>query len=140
MGSNLFIGKIMESITETINNLIIRTSGGILFIWLAILLYSTKILKWCGKKIAEGANNDLVKKLMPSIAEYVENTIETFKKETVNKIEKVSLELEEMKKFFNAYRDTKHNIETENKYLKQAIKDNDEELLKVIHNFLNEKK
>jgi len=130
----------MESITETINQLIIKTSGGILFLWLAILFYSTKILKWCGKKIAEGANKDLVEKLMPSIAKYVEDKIKDFKDETVEKIEKVSSELEEVKSFFNSYRDAKHNIETENKYLKQAIRDNDEELLKVIKDFLNEKK
>lgn len=126
----------MEAISESINNLIIKTSGGILFIWLAILLYSKKALEWCGRKIAEGANKDLIKKLMPSIAEYVEQKIAEFKKDTIATL---SGELQEVKNSLNKYRDVKHNIETENKYLKQMIKEDDQELIKVIRDYLHEK-
>jgi len=126
----------MEAISESINNLIIKTSGGILFIWLAVLLYSKKALEWCGRKIAEGANKDLVKKLMPSIAEYVEQKIAEFKKDTIATL---TSELQEVKNSLNKYRDVKHNIETENKYLKQMIKEDDQELIKVIRDYLHEK-
>jgi hypothetical protein len=126
----------MEAISESINNLIIKTSGGILFIWFAILLYSKKALEWCGRKIAEGANKDLVEKLMPSIVRYVEEKIKEFKDDTINTL---SNELNEVKKSVETYKAKKHNIETENKYLKQIIKEDDQELVKIIQEYLNEK-
>lgn len=119
----------MNSITETINNLIIKTSGGILFLWLAVFFYAGKILKWCGKKIAEGANNDLVNKLMPSIAKYVEEKIDDFKKQT---IQELKADLDEVKKALTEYREEKHNLEGENKNLKEAIKLGDPELLNAL--------
>lgn len=137
MVNNLFTHKIMEAITESLNNLIVKTSGGILFIWLAILLYSKRALEWCGRKIAEGANKDLVKKLMPSIAEYVEQKIVEFKKDTIAPL---TADLQEVKNSLSKYRNAKHNIETENEYLKQMIKEDDQELIKVIRDYLNEKK
>lgn len=127
----------METITESINNLIVKTSGGILIFWMAGLVYFGKILNWCGKKIAEGANKDLIKQLMPSIAEYVEKKIEEFKNETIATL---SNELTEVKKLVEEYKKVKHNIETENKYLRSAIKESDVELLSVIKDYLNEKK
>lgn len=130
MGNNLFNGGIMETITETINGLIVKTSGGILFIWLAVLLYSSKALKWCGRKIAEGANKDLIDKLMPSIAEYVEDKLEEFKQDAILPL----------KQALDQYRLKKHNIGAENEYLKSMIKDNDQELIEVIRKYLNEKK
>lgn len=127
----------MSSITETINDLIIKTSGGILFLWLAIFFYAKKVFMWCGRKIAEGANKDLVDKLMPSIAKYVEDKIKEFKDDTIKTL---SSELAEVKKSVEEYKNVKHNIETENRYLKQIIKENDQELLELIKRHLNEKK
>lgn len=127
----------MEKITDSINALIIKTSGGILFLWLAIFFYAGKILKWCGRKIAEGANKDLVEKLMPSIAEYVEVKIKEFRDDTINTL---TTELLHLKKSVEEYRNVKHNIETENKCFKQMIQDDDQELIKVIREYLNEKK
>ena len=128
----------MGSITETINNLIIKTSGGILFLWLAVFFYAGKILKWCGKKIAEGANNDLVNKLMPSIAKYVEEKIEDFKKQT---IQELKVDLEEVKKALTEYKKEKHNLDGENKTLKEVIKLGDPELINALKYVIeNEKK
>ena len=127
----------MNNITDSINALIIKTSGGILFLWLAIFFYAGKILKWCGRKIAEGANKDLIEKLMPSIAEYVEGKIKEFRNDTIATL---TTELLQLKKSVEEYRSVKHNIETENKYFKQMIQNNDQELIKVIREYLNEKK
>jgi len=127
----------MDAITESINHLIIKTSGGILFLWLAVFFYAGKILKWCGRKIAEGANKDLVEKLMPSIGQYVEGKIKEFRDDTINTL---SVELSQVKKSVEEYRNVKHNIETENKYLKQIIQEDDQELIKVIREYLNGKK
>lgn len=127
----------MGDITDSINTLIIKTSGGILFLWLAIFFYAGKILKWCGRKIAEGANKDLIEKLMPSIAEYVEGKIKEFRNDTIATL---TTELLQLKKSVEEYRSVKHNIETENKYFKQMIQNNDQELIKVIREYLNEKK
>jgi len=127
----------VNNITDSINALIIKTSGGILFLWLAIFFYAGKILKWCGRKIAEGANKDLIEKLMPSIAEYVEGKIKEFRNDTIATL---TTELLQLKKSVEEYRSVKHNIETENKYFKQMIQNNDQELIKVIREYLNEKK
>ena len=105
--------------------------------WLAIFFYAGKILKWCGRKIAEGANKDLIEKLMPSIAEYVEGKIKEFRNDTIATL---TTELLQLKKSVEEYRSVKHNIETENKYFKQMIQNNDQELIKVIREYLNEKK
>lgn len=104
---------------------------------LAIFRYVGKFLEWCGRKIAEGANKDLIRKLMPSVAEYFEENMKKFKDEIIFPIVD---ELNHLKNSVEKYKSVKHDIETENKYLKQAIKDGDQELLKIIQDYLNEKK
>jgi len=124
----------MDKPIDTFSDIALQVYGAIT---LAALFYLGKILKWCGRKIAEGANKDLVEKLMPSIAEYVESKIKEFKDDTIRTL---TSELAEVKKSVEKYKNVKHNIETENKYLKQMIQENDEELIKIIREHLNEKK
>lgn len=124
----------MDKTVDTFGEISLQVYGAIT---LAVVFYLGKILKWCGRKIAEGANKDLVEKLMPSIAEYVEGKIKEFKNDTIRTL---TSELAEVKKSVEEYRTVKHNIETENKYFKQMIKENDQELIKIIRDHLHEKK
>lgn len=114
---------------ENLSDLAPIAYGAIAF---ATLRYIGKLLTWCGRKIAEGANKDLIKKLMPSIAEYVEGKIREFKDELTKDLMDVKMAVEE-------YRKVKHDIETENKYLKNAIEEDDKELLEIIKNHLKSK-
>lgn len=123
----------MDKPIDTFGDIALQVYGAVT---LAVLFYLGKILKWCGRKIAEGANKDLVEKLMPSIAEYVEGKIKEFKDDTIKTL---TAELSQVKKSVEEYRNVKHNIETENKYLKQILKEDDQELIKIIQQHLNEK-
>jgi len=80
----------MDKTSDTFGEIAFQVYGAAI---LAVLFYLGKILKWCGRKIAEGANKDLVEKLMPSIAQYVESKIKEFKDDTINTLAAELLEV-----------------------------------------------
>lgn len=117
----------------SIDLLLAKISDSYLIISGVVIFFSTKFLSYCGRKIAEGANEDFIKKFEPTIEKYIDKQLKLF-------TAKLSADLSEVKESINSYKAAKHNIETENKYLKQAIKEDDQELLEVIKQHLNEKK
>lgn len=118
----------MSNVAESVNSLIVQTSGGILAIWGGALFFFVKFLKWCGEKIAEGANNDLIAKMMPTIEDHLD--------EKLLKFEGVLEDVNDIKNSLHNYREKKHEIEGENESLKQLIINSDQEGLKELKNFL----
>ena len=71
----------MGRITNSINKLIVDTSGGIVAFWGIITYFVIKILRWCGSKISEGAIKDTVDKMVDKILPIIKIQIdEKFKK------------------------------------------------------------
>lgn len=128
-----FIKLTMEQISTTINKLITDTYGGVIIFWFALFKVLNEFLKYAGKKIAEGANNDFIKKLMPDIEKKLNERLQ----EIENKIE---LKLEDLKHSVNAYKDRKHNLENEYSIMLRAILDKDEDSLDIIRRTHEEKK
>lgn len=124
----------MDKIYDSISNIITDTAGGILTIWGLFLYYvikfTTRGLRWIGTKIAEGANKDFVNKITPIIKAELEEELEEVKREIII-----------IKKSLMEYKKVKHDIETENGSLKQAISLSDPELLSKLKEIIsNEKK
>lgn len=108
----------MDKIYQSISQLIIDTGGGILILWLGAALILKKVLRWCGTKIAEGANNDLVAKLMPQLEAKFDDKLSNF--------------ASELRKEISPYKEKKHKIEGELEALKEAIIANDLEVLSAL--------
>lgn len=124
----------MDKVYESVSNIITDTAGGVLTIWGLFLYYMTKFttkgLRWTGSKIAEGANKDFVKKITPIIREELEQ-----------ELLEIKAEIKIINKALTEYKNVKHNIETENKSLKQAISLSDPELIDKLKEIIaNEKK
>jgi hypothetical protein len=115
----------MDKITDAINNLIISTSGGILALWGAFCWFFVKFLRWCGEKIAQGANTDLVNRLMPSIKMYLDEKLKTLRDD-------LDKDISEIKKGLGMYKSKKHDLEGENANLVAALKSGDKELIKEL--------
>lgn len=98
----------MDKIYSTINQLIIETSGGVLVIWVASLYFLKKALRWCGTKIAEGANNDLIAKLLPQLESKFDLKFKNFKNEIHDDFVQ---KLEKLEDSIAAYKSKKHNSE-----------------------------
>lgn len=123
----------MNQISETINKLITDTYGGVIIFWIALFKILDSSLKWAGKKIAEGANNDFIKKLMPDIEKKLNERLQ----EIENKLE---LKLEDLKHSVETYKNKKHNLENDHSLMLRAILDKDEDSLELIRKFHEEKK
>lgn len=77
----------MTKISETINEIIITSFGGILAFWAAIFFFIIKILKWIGAKVAEGAIADFIRKTEPAFEKKLEEKFSKIDKK-IDKIEK----------------------------------------------------
>tara|TARA_R110000868_G_scaffold127110_1_gene334545 strand:- start:126 stop:506 length:381 start_codon:yes stop_codon:yes gene_type:complete len=115
----------MGKISESINNLIISTSGGILILWAACGWFLIRFLRWCGEKIAQGANTDLVNRLMPSIKTYLDEKMKALRDD-------LDKDICEIKKGLGMYRVKKHDLEGENANLIEALKSNDPKLMREV--------
>lgn len=115
----------MDKIFDAISNVITETAGGLLAFWAAMAYFFVKFLKWCGAKIAEGANNDLVKKITPY-----------FDKWLSDKLEPIQKEMAEIKESLASYKKIKHSLESERDHLIQVIIEDDEELTQEVRNLL----
>ena len=119
----------MQSITDTINNLIIKTNGGLVAFWGAIIALSVKASTFLGGCAAEGAINKAMLKIFPMVEERFKTQFDIIKKD-----------IEEMKKALEAYKTVKHNIQTENQYLQEVIISNDPELLEELRQLIVRKR
>tara|TARA_R110000868_G_scaffold17344_1_gene76351 strand:+ start:29664 stop:30056 length:393 start_codon:yes stop_codon:yes gene_type:complete len=126
----------MDQIAKTINNIIVDTYGGILIIWFPISYFFIRFLRWCGEKIAQGANSDLVDKLMPSIQKEVNEKLTQLEKKIEDTFGK---DIIEIKAALKIYQSRKHFLEGENQCLKEVVKDGDEELLRDLQSLLRKK-
>lgn len=120
----------MDNIIKTINELIIKTYGGLLSFWLAMSYLSVKLLSFLGGCMAEGAINKGMLKIIPIVKAEFKTEFDTLKKE-----------INDVKKSLKSYKDEKHELEGENKNLKEAILLDDPELFKDLKKtILREKK
>jgi hypothetical protein len=82
-------------------------------------------LRWCGEKIAQGANTDLVDRLMPSIKTYLDEKLKTLRDD-------LDKDISEIKKGLGMYKSKKHDLEGENANLVAALKSGDKEIFKEL--------
>jgi len=118
----------MENIANSINSLIVKTYGGLIAFWLTIVYMLVKLLVFLGGCMAEGAINKGMVKIIPIVKAEFKTEFDTLKKE-----------INDVKKSFKSYQDEKHEIEGENKNLKEAICLDDPELLKTLKKTIEKK-
>lgn len=123
----------MEGISGSINNLIIKTYGGLLVFWSAIGYVSVKLLVFLGGCMAEGAINKGIVKIIPIVKAEFRTEFDSLKKE-----------ISDIKRGLRSYKDEKHRLEGENSYLRDAIVSEDKEIFEEVKKILkrqeNEKK
>jgi len=115
----------MESIADSINGLIVKTYGGLIAFWLMIVYVAIKSLTFLGGCMAEGAINKALSKMLPLVKSQFKIEFESIKED----VSQLKEEVGELKSSIGSYRKVKHNIETENKYLADALISKDEEML-----------
>jgi cell shape-determining protein MreC len=118
----------MENIANSINSLIVKTYGGLIAFWLAIVYMIVKLLVFLGGCMAEGAINRGIIKIIPIVKAEFKAEFDTLKKE-----------INDVKKSFKSYQDEKHKIENECKLYKSVILSEDMEAQLEIKKF-HEKK
>lgn len=115
----------MESISQSINKLLVDTYGGIIIVFIIVARYSGDIFRWAGKKLAEGAINDFIKKLMPTVEEKLDQKFSLVERKIEERFEKIEQSLK-------PYKDEKHNLENDRKIMLRAILDEDKDTIAII--------
>lgn len=115
----------MESISQSINKLLVDTYGGIIVLWIIFIRLGTELCRWAGKKIAEGANNDFIRKLMPTVEEKLDQKFSIVERKIEEKFEKIEQSLA-------PYKNEKHNLENDRKIMLRAILEKDEKTFAII--------
>jgi hypothetical protein len=117
----------MDQIFGTLNKLIIDTSGGVLVVWSAGVVFFVKFLKYCGSKIAEGANGDLIKKLMPDVQKFITDIVGALESKLDSKLEKIENRMD----MYDSQRAEKHNAKGKYDSLIDALKSGDQEIINI---------
>jgi SMC interacting uncharacterized protein involved in chromosome segregation len=121
--------------TDFFNKLINDSYAILALIFIAISAYLKQFLCWCGRKVAEGAINDFIEKLMPKLEEKIDRKFKPLRDE----IKSMDRDIKQLKEIFPAYQGEKHFVEGELRQLKDAIMNEDEEALEVIRKHYAEK-
>jgi hypothetical protein len=120
----------MDEILDSVNSLILKTAGGLIALWGLVVYGLVKIAAFLGGCMAEGAINKGMIKIIPIVKAEFRTEFDSLKKE-----------INDIKRSFKSYKDEKHELEGENKSLKEAILLDDPELFKTLKlTILREKK
>lgn len=111
----------VDSIGGSINNLIIKTYGGLFAFWIVVVYALTKFLKFLGECMAEGAINKGISRIIPIV-----------KVEFKTEFDALHRDISVISDRLSKYSQTKHEIDGENKQLRQVIIDNDPEIFSVV--------
>tara|TARA_R110002126_G_scaffold249747_1_gene392615 strand:- start:1653 stop:2051 length:399 start_codon:yes stop_codon:yes gene_type:complete len=122
----------MDEIFDTINSLILKTAGGLIAIWGLAVYALVKIATFLGGCAAEGAINKALTKMVPLVKAQFLIEFESIKEDVAQLKEEVG----DLKSSIEKYRKVKHDIETENQYLGEALISKDEEMLKEFREIL----
>lgn len=122
----------MDEILDSINYLILKTAGGLIALWGVIAIVLAKIAAFLGGCMAEGAINKALSKMVPLVkAQFLIEFLSI--KEDVSQLKE---EVGDLKSSIENYRKVKHDIETENQYLAEALISKDEEMLEEFRQIL----
>ena len=122
----------MDEILDSINYLILKTAGGLIALWGVIAIVLAKIAAFLGGCMAEGAINKALSKMMPLVKSQFKIEFESIKED----VSQLKGEVGDLKSSIEKYRKVKHDIETENQYLAEAIISKDEEMLEEFKQIL----
>lgn len=122
----------MDEILDSINSLILKTAGGLIAIWGVAVYALVKIATFLGGCMAEGAINKALTKMMPLVKSQFKIEFESIKEDVAQLKEEVG----DLKSSIEKYRKVKHDIETENQYLAEALISKDEEMLEEFRQIL----
>lgn len=135
----------MSNILDTINSLIIKSNGGLLFFWAAItalfIKAVTKIFMVLGGFVASGAIEAAIKSIMPLVKNMFEQEFASLRQE-LREVKNDVSELRNFKSVLDTYKRRAHTLEGENKNLKEVIKNKDFQIIEELSKYLkqNEKK
>jgi len=115
----------MDEILDSINSLILKTAGGLLALWGIAVYGIVKAATFLGGCAAEGAINKALSKMVPLVKSQFKIEFESIKED----VSQLKEEVGELKSSIANYRKVKHDIETENQYLADALISKDEEML-----------
>ena len=122
----------MDEILDSINSLILKTAGGLIAIWGVAVYALVKIATFLGGCMAEGAINKALTKMMPLVKSQFKIEFESIKEDVAQLKEEVG----DLKSSIEKYRKVKHDIESENQYLAEALISKDEEMLEEFRQIL----
>lgn len=126
----------MDEILDSINSLILKTAGGLIAFWGVMAYAVMKTATFLGGCAAEGAINKALATITPLVKSQFKIEFELIKED----VGLLKEEVTELKSSVELYRKVKHNIETENHYLAEALVSNDEEMLKEFKEILIKRK
>ena len=122
----------MDEILDSINSLILKTAGGLIALWGVAVYALVKIATFLGGCMAEGAINKALSKMMPLVKSQFKIEFESIKED----VSQLTEEVGDLKSSIEKYRKVKHDIETENQYLAEALISKDEEMLEEFRQIL----
>ena len=122
----------MDEIFNTINSLILKTAGGLIALWGLAGYALVKIGTFLSGCAADGAINKALTKMMPLVKSQFKIEFESIKED----VSQLKGEVGDLKSSIEKYRKVKHDIETENQYLAEAIISKDEEMLEEFKQIL----
>ena len=122
----------MDEILDSINSLILKTAGGLIAIWGVAVYALVKIATFLGGCMAEGAINKALTKMMPLVKYQFKIEFESIKED----VSQLKEEVGDLKSSIEKYRKVKHDIESENQYLAEALISKDEEMLEEFRQIL----
>jgi len=122
----------MDEILDSINSLILKTAGGLIALWGVAVYGLVKIATFLGGCAAEGAINKALSKMVPLVKAQFLIEFESIKED----VSQLKGEVGDLKSSIEKYRKVKHDIETENQYLTEALISKDEEMLEEFKQIL----
>tara|TARA_R110000868_G_scaffold1103_1_gene8401 strand:+ start:2530 stop:2928 length:399 start_codon:yes stop_codon:yes gene_type:complete len=122
----------MDEILDSINSLILKTAGGLIALWGVAVYALVKIATFLGGCAAEGAINKALTKMMPLVKYQFKIEFESIKID----VSQLTGEVGDLKSSIEKYRKVKHDIESENQYLAEALISKDEEMLEEFRQIL----
>lgn len=117
----------MDDILDSLNSLIIKTSGGVVAFWATLGYFSLKFLRYCGAKISEGSINDFIKKLFPKIEKMVTELFSSFE----NKMDIRFLGIENRLNMHEQEKRHKHTVKSQYESLLDAVQRDDKEIIDI---------
>lgn len=122
----------MDEILDSINYLILKTAGGLIALWGVVAIILAKIAAFFGGCMAEGAINKTLSKIIPLVKAQFKIEFLSIKED----VSQLKEEVGDLKSSIEKYRKVKHDIETENQYLTEALISKDEEMLEEFREIL----